>query len=113
MEIKEEHKILLKELGLKDEDFELFDGKFVTYEYDEEKGVRLYDPYYQTSYNEYIDVYGWSSWSSEKDTFMSNIIEDARKEAMEREKMSPKPTQEELEKALKKRFGKMDQEDQE
>jgi hypothetical protein len=49
MEIREEHKALLKILGLKEEDFELFDDKFVRYEYDEEKGVRLYDPYYETS----------------------------------------------------------------
>lgn len=74
MKIREDHKRLLKELGLKDEDFGLFDGKFVTYEVDGEKGVRLYDPYYSTSYSEYIDVNGWSAWSSEQDTFMSRIL---------------------------------------
>jgi hypothetical protein len=29
MEIKEEHKKLLKSMGLKEKDFERFDGKFV------------------------------------------------------------------------------------
>ncbi len=37
MEVKEEHKALLKSLGLDDEDFERFDGEFVRYEYDEKK----------------------------------------------------------------------------
>ena len=32
MEIKEQHKALLRELGLRDEEFERFDGKFVSYE---------------------------------------------------------------------------------
>ncbi len=32
MEIKEDHKALLISLGLKDEDFELFDGEFVRYD---------------------------------------------------------------------------------
>ena len=63
MEIKKEHKELLKSLGLNEGDFDVFDGKYVTYEYDEHKGVRLYDPLYRTSYNEYIDVDGWSAWS--------------------------------------------------
>ena len=53
MDIKPEHKELLKSLGLKEEDFSLFDGKDVRYEVDEEKGVRIYDPYYTTSYDEY------------------------------------------------------------
>jgi len=34
MNAKEEHKPLLKNLGLKNEDFERFDGEFVRYEYD-------------------------------------------------------------------------------
>ena len=44
MEIKSEHKELLKKLGLKEEDFELFDGKDVRYEVDEKMGARIYDP---------------------------------------------------------------------
>ncbi len=105
MEIKQEHRALLKRMGLKEEDFERFDGKFVRYDFDEEKGVRLYDPYYRTSYNEYIDADGWSAWSSEKDTFMSNILKDARRKAEEGEKRSPKPSAEEITQALKKKFG--------
>jgi len=106
MDIKEEHKALLKGMGLKEEDFERFDDKFVRYEFEEEKGVRLYDPYYRTSYNEYIDADGWSAWSSEKDTFMSNILKGARRRAQESEKMSPRPSEGEITQALKKRFGK-------
>jgi hypothetical protein len=56
MEIKAEHKKILKHLGLKEADFERFDGISVTYEFDTVKGVRLYDPHYETSYDEYIDV---------------------------------------------------------
>jgi len=66
MKINEQHKALLKKLGLKDEDFDRFDGEFVRYEYHDKKGVRLYDPYYRTSYKEYIDIDGWSAWSQEK-----------------------------------------------
>ena len=106
MEIKQEHKALLESMGLKEKDFEHFDGQFVRYEFDEEKGVRLYDPYYRTSYNEYIDADGWSAWSSEKDTFMSNILKDARRTAEESEQRSPKPSGEEITQALKKKFGK-------
>ena len=113
MEIKEDHKELLKSLGLKDEDFELFDGRFVSYEYDEEKGVRIYDPYYKTSYDEYIDVDGWSSWSSEEDTFMSDILKEAKEEAMRRERMSLKPSQEDIAKSIQKKFGKEDDSDSE
>jgi len=105
MEIKEEHKELLKALGLKEEDFELFDGRYVRYEYDRKKGVRIYDPYYATSYNEYIDVDGWSSWSMENDTFMSDILKGAQDEMRRREALSPKPEQGEIEEALKKKFG--------
>ena len=111
MEIKKEHIELLKQLGLKEEDFNLFDGKFVNYEYDEERGVRLYDPYYRTSYNEYIDVHGWSSWSSEQDTFMSDILKRAKKEAESAERISPKTTDEEITQALKKRFAKKPESD--
>jgi hypothetical protein len=106
MEIKEDHRDLLRSLGLKEEDFKLFDGKFVRYEFDGEKGVRLYDPYYMTSYNEYIDADGWSSWSYEQDTFMSDILKGAKKKAGIREKASPKPNQEEIAQSLEKKFGK-------
>ena len=105
MKIKGEHKELLKGLGLKEEDFRLFDGKNVRYDYDPEKGVRIYDPYYATSYNEYIDVDGWSSWSVENDTFMSDILKGAQEEMNRREALSPKPDQEETIKALQKKFG--------
>lgn len=106
MEITQEHKVLLRSMGLKEKDFEHFDGQFVRYEFDEEKGVRLYDPYYRTSYDEYIDADGWSAWSSEKDTFMSNILKDARRKAEESEQRSPKPSGKEITQALKKKFGK-------
>ncbi len=105
MEIKEEHKALLKVLGLKEDDFEIFDGKYVRYEYDEEKGVRIYDPYYATSYNEYIDIDGWSSWSVENDTFMSDILKGAQEETRRREALSPKPDQKKIVEALEKKFG--------
>ena len=105
MEVKEEHKELLKTMGLKEKDFERFDGKFVRYEFDKEKGVRLFDPLYRTSYNEYIDADGWSAWSSEKDTFMSDILKDAKEKAEESEKISPKPTDEEIAQSLQKKFG--------
>ncbi|MBW1901057.1 MAG: hypothetical protein JRJ20_05415 [Deltaproteobacteria bacterium] len=111
MEIKEAHKKLLKSLGLKEEDFEIFDGKYVHYEYDAEKGVRIYDPYYATSYNEYIDVDGWSSWSMENDTFMSDILRGAQKETQRREALSPKPDQQEIAEALQKKFGGKDEDD--
>ena len=105
MEIKEDHKELLKGMGLKEEDFKLFDGKFVNYEYDDEKGVRIYDPYYRTSYNEYIGVDGWSSWSYEKDTFMSDILKGTKKEAARRDGPSPKPSQDEISQSLQEKFG--------
>ena len=106
MEIKQEHKALLKSMGLKEKDFEHFDGQFVRYEFDDERGVRLYDPYYMTSYNEYINVDGWSSWSSEEDTFMSDILKGAREETERREKMSSKPSDEDLTQSLDRKFGK-------
>jgi hypothetical protein len=105
MDIKKKHKELLKGLGLKEEDFEMFDGRYVRYEYDEEKGVRIYDPYYATSYNEYIDVDGWSSWSSDSDTFMRDILKGAQEETRRREALSPKPGQKEITEALQKKFG--------
>jgi hypothetical protein len=108
MEIEGLHKKLLIEMGLKEEDFLLFDGKYVTYEYDAERGVRLYDPYYRTSYNEYIGPDGWSAWSSEADTFISEVFGAASAEAEKREKISRRPSGEELAQALEKKFGKKD-----
>jgi hypothetical protein len=107
MEIKDNHKTLLLKLGLKEGDFKLFDGKQVTFEFQEDKGVRLYDPYYQTSYSEYIGVDGWSAWSSEEDRFMSQVFIAAKKEAARREKV--KPSQEEFASALEKKFSQKDQ----
>jgi len=111
MTIEENHKSLLKELGLTEEDFEKFDGKFVTYEYDEQKGVRLYDPYYHTSYNEYIGVDGWSAWTSEKDTFMSDILKGAKEKATRAEQKGHPPDHREIEEALMKKFGTKTKED--
>ncbi len=102
MEIKEEHKKLLIKLGLTEEDFKLLDSKHVAYEFQEDKGVRLYDPYYQTSYSEYIGVDGWSAWSSEEDRFMSQVFAAAKEETKGREET--KPSQEELATALEKKF---------
>ena len=113
MEIKSEHKKLLKKLGLKEEDFNLFDGKEVCYEVEDEKGVRIYDPYYVTSYDEYIASDGWSAWSSENDTFMSDILRDAREKATEMENRSPRPDEEEITEALKTKFGETDSSDSE
>jgi hypothetical protein len=106
MDIKDEHKMLLLKLGLKEDDFKLFNGKHVTFEFQEDKGVRLYDPYYQTSYSEYIGVDGWSAWSSEADTFISQVFTAAKQAAERREKM--KPSQEEFGSALEKKFPKND-----
>jgi len=108
MPIDEKHKGLLIAMGLKEKDFTLFDGTTVTYEYDPKKGVRLYDPYYATSYSEYIDVDGWTSWSTEQDTFTSDILHEAKAEAERREKLSPKPTQQEISQSIKVKFGKQD-----
>jgi hypothetical protein len=105
MEIKEAHKALLKELGLKEEDFKLFDGKVLRYEYDEKKGVRIYDPYYSTSYNEYIGIDGWSAWSVERDTFMSDILEKSKTSARQRVVGRHKPDQEKITEDLQKKFG--------
>jgi hypothetical protein len=108
MNVEERHEKLLLAMGIKEEDFRLFDGKTVTYEFDEKKGVRLYDPYYHTSYSEYIDVDGWSSWSTEQDSFTSDILNQAKAEAERREKLSPKPTQEDISASLKGKFGKQE-----
>lgn len=106
MKVKEEHKALLAELGLGEADFERFDGRFVTYEFDPEKGVRIYDPDYRTSYNEYIGIDGWSAWSIEKDTFMTDILKGAREKAMASEAASPRPDGTEIADALGRKFGK-------
>ncbi len=106
MNVKEAHKPLLKNLGLKDEDFERFDGEFVRYEYDEQKGVRIYDPYYETTYDEYIGIDGWSAWSVENDTFMSNILKKTHEQLQMTEKDRAKASGEEIEEALKKKFEK-------
>lgn len=93
-------------MGLKEEDLRLFDGKHVSFEFREDKGVRLYDPYYQTSYKEFIGVDGWSAWSSEADTFISQVFTAAKETVERREKM--KPPQEEVASALEKKFHKKD-----
>jgi hypothetical protein len=108
MEIREEHRLLLKGMGLTEEDFELFDGQSVTYEYDERKGVRLYDPDYRTSYNEYIDIDGWSSWNREGDTFMTDMLKETLETVAEREKTGPGPDRDAISRALQKKFGKTD-----
>lgn len=108
MNLDENHRKLLKDLGLKEEDFILFDGNTVTYEFDEIKGVRLYDPYYSTSYGEYVDVDGWSAWSTDQDTFTSDILREAKAEAERREQLSPRPTQEQMTHSIKAKFGKQD-----
>jgi hypothetical protein len=105
MEIKPEHKPLLIALGLKEEDFARFDGKQVRYEYDEEMGVRIYDPFYRTSYNEYIGIDGWSAWSEEQDTFMTDILKSAREKALAKEKSASGTTQEEITHVMKAKFG--------
>lgn len=105
MEIKPEHKPLLVALGLKEEDFARFDGKQVRYEYDEEMGVRIYDPFYRTSYSEYIGIDGWSAWSIEHDTFMSDIIKGAREKAFGKDHTASPPNQDEITEALKCKFG--------
>lgn len=106
MDVKEEHKPLLKSLGLKDEDFERFDGEFVRYEYDKQKGVRIYDPYYETSYDEYIDIEGWSAWSIENDTFMGDILKKTHEQIQMIMRDRPKTDNEDIKEALEKKFGK-------
>jgi len=106
MRVKEEHKPYLKILGLKDEDFELFDGEFVRYEYDEQKGARIYDPYYETSYNEYIGIDGWSAWSIENDTFMSDVLKKTHAQMKTTMADRPGASDEDIREALEKKFGK-------
>jgi len=104
MEVKEEHKALLLSLGLCEEDFGKFDGRWVAYQFDEERGVRIYDPYYRTSYDEYIGIDGWSAWSSEKDTFMSDIIEAAGGSLAGSDASRNRPGRDEISGALRKKF---------
>ncbi len=106
MEVKEEHKPLLRKLGLVDEDFSRFDGRFVRYEFDPALGVRIYDPYYATSYNEYIGIDGWSAWSSENDTFMSDILKGSLEKNPEGRSTRSAPEMEQISKALRDRFEK-------
>ena len=75
--------------------------------------MRIYDPYYVTSYDEYIASGGWSSWSSENDTFMSDILRDARKKATEMENRRPRPEEEKITQDLKMKFGDTDSSDPE
>lgn len=105
MDIKSEHINLLKKLGLKEKDFELFKNETLKYEFDKEKGVRIHDPYYDTSYNEYIGIDGWSAWSSENDNFMSNIL-SASKEAVLKSKSDQGALQQDkISAAMQKKFG--------
>jgi hypothetical protein len=62
--------------------------------------------HYRTSYNEYIGLDGWSGWSTETDTFISEVFEAAKAEAEKREKISRGKSGEELAQALEKKFGK-------
>ena len=106
MEIKKEHKELLKEIGLKEDDFKLFDDKFLRYEFDEKMGVRIYDPYYQTSYDEYIGIDGWSAWSEEKDTFMSDILKGVGAKVGKKAGIADKSDQKKITEALQQKFKK-------
>jgi hypothetical protein len=104
MEIDRAHKALLKGMGLTEEDFAHFDGEFVRYEFNEEKGVRLYDPYYTTSYNEYIGIDGWSAWSSENDTFQSDILRRSREMLDKEKRKKAGPDDASISETLKKKF---------
>ena len=106
MPVKEEHKALLKAMGLTEKDFQLFDGKHVRYEYDGEKGVRIHDPFYETSYDEYIGIDGWSSWSSEEDTFMQDILKGVHEKIDRKLSDSTMTDDREITNALRKKFGK-------
>jgi hypothetical protein len=106
MEVMEAHKPLLRQLGLEDDDFARFDGTYVRYEFDPKLGVRIYDPYYTTSYNEYIGIDGWSAWSSENDTFMSDILRDSHGRVTGKEAPRAEADMEAISKALQKKFDK-------
>lgn len=104
MEISDEHKGLLRALGLTEKDFARFDARWVRYEFDEERGVRIFDPHYRTSYNEYIGIDGWSAWSSENDTFMSDVIKAAGGSLAGEPGPESPPDREEIADALRKKF---------
>lgn len=106
MEISDLHKDLLRQLGLDENDFARFDGKWVRYEYDPDKGVRIYDPYYATSYNEYIGIDGWSAWSSEGDTFMTDILRRSEDKVRSKQAEGTSPDDKEITEALQRKFGK-------
>ncbi len=72
------YKELLRSIGVRDEEFELFDGRNLKYEYDPQKGVRLYDPLQKTSTDRYVGIDGWTSWSGEEDDFMATLFPDGR-----------------------------------
>jgi hypothetical protein len=74
MKIPEEHKELLRGMGITSEEFDHFDGNILTYEYDLHKGVRIYDPLHKTSTTHYIDIDGWTPWSNEEDDFMAQLF---------------------------------------
>ena len=105
MSVKEEHKTLLKSMGLTEKDFDLFDVKHVRYEYDGEKGVRIHDPFYETSYDEYIGIDGWSSWSSENDTFMHDILKGVNEKAERKLSDSIIKNDQKIADSLRKKFG--------
>lgn len=104
MDISDAHKDLLMHLGLCEADFDRFDGTFVTYEFDEKKGVRLYDPYYQTSYEEYIGIDGWSAWSTEDDSFMTDILKPTHDTVNRIKTAPPKAEPESVPETLEKKF---------
>jgi len=106
MKIKEEHKPLLKKLGLGEEDFARFDGKHVSYEFDPERGVRIYDPFYATSYDEYIAIDGWSAWSDENDAFMSHILRKSGEKSEQTKAPRSEADMQQISSDLQKKFGK-------
>jgi len=103
MDIPEKHKQILNHMGIDDNEFTLFDGKTVIYEYDHERGVRIYDPYYKTSTNRYIGVDGWTSWSSEDDEFLNQLFPNGPPRPAE---AIVEATGEKALKKLKEKFGK-------
>ncbi|OQX66061.1 MAG: hypothetical protein B5M55_01440 [Desulfococcus sp. 4484_242] len=111
MKIKAKHKPLLKKMGLSEDDFARFDGKHVSYEFDLERGVRIYDPFYTTSYDEYIGIDGWSAWSSENDTFMSHILKGSGEKREGTKAPRPKADIQQMSSYLQKKFGKSSETD--
>ncbi len=103
MEIPEEHKEVLRKMGVAEAEFSLFDGKTLTYESDPEKGVRIYDPAQKTSIQMYVGIDGWTSWSSEDDDFMSRLFPDG---PPQRANAVTRATGEEAVKEVKEKFKK-------